>query len=166
MPRLITSQNRRPALHNDEVLAGALIDLVGFLNSPQRDEILLREANVALDRALFPLLVRLGANGALGVVQLANLVGRDHSTVSRQLAKLEMLGFIVRSARRDDQRMRAAKITGKGAKVVSAITAARLRLFNRLFAAWSHEDRKAVGRLVRKLADTMQRTADQAAEAR
>ncbi|MEJ0066289.1 MAG: hypothetical protein WDM85_13435 [Caulobacteraceae bacterium] len=42
----------------------AMIELVGLFNSPQRDDLLLREAGVALDRALFPLLVRLGMSGA------------------------------------------------------------------------------------------------------
>jgi hypothetical protein len=32
----------------------ALIDVVGFLNRPQNDIVLLREAGVSLDRALFP----------------------------------------------------------------------------------------------------------------
>jgi hypothetical protein len=35
----------------------ALLDLVGFINRPQNDAILLRDAGVSLDRALFPLLV-------------------------------------------------------------------------------------------------------------
>jgi len=145
--------------HKDELLAGALIDLVGFLNSPQRDDVLLREAGVSLDRALFPLLVRLGAQGALGVGELADLVGRDHSTISRQIAKLETLGLIARRARGEDQRVRAAEITKEGEVVARAIGAARQRLFDRLFASWSDEDREAVGRLNRKLADALLRAA-------
>ena len=46
---------------NMDRLASAFIDLVGFLSSPRRDGALLREARVSLDRALFPLLVRLDA---------------------------------------------------------------------------------------------------------
>jgi DNA-binding MarR family transcriptional regulator len=141
--------------HKDGVLAGALLDLVGFLNSPHRDDLLLREAGVSLDRALFPLLVRLGAHGALGVVELADQVGRDHSTVSRQIAKLESQGLVVRRSRDDDHRVRAAKITPEGENVVQAITLARQILFDRLFSTWSKNDREAVGRLTRKLADAM-----------
>ena len=73
-----------------------MLDLLGFLNSPQRDDALLREAGVDLDRALFPLLVILGVRGALGVAELADQVGRDHTTVSRQLAKLESLDLVAR----------------------------------------------------------------------
>ena len=47
-------------------LHGALMDLVGVLNRPEPDARLLREAGVKLDRALFPLLVRIGARGPKG----------------------------------------------------------------------------------------------------
>ena len=50
--------------HDLDLLAGALIDLVGALNSPRQDEVLLREAGVTLDRALFPLLVRIARAGS------------------------------------------------------------------------------------------------------
>ena len=39
------------------VLHGALLDIVAVMNRPQRDEALIKEAGIALDRALFPLLV-------------------------------------------------------------------------------------------------------------
>ena len=38
-------------------LHGALMDIVSVMNRPQRDEQMVREAGIALDRALFPLLV-------------------------------------------------------------------------------------------------------------
>ncbi len=138
-----------------DLLAGALRDLVGMLNSPRQDEILLREAGVSIDRALFPLLVRIGASGSLGVVELAEQVGRDHSTVSRQTAKLESMGLIAREPAANDRRVRKAIITADGERTVHAITRARRRLFAKLLADWSVEDRRALARLNRKLADTM-----------
>ena len=56
-----------------------------LMNRPQRDRALLQEAGVSLDRALFPLLIVIERKGLL-VVELADLVGRDYTTVSRQLA--------------------------------------------------------------------------------
>jgi len=35
------------------VLHGALLDIVGAMNRPQRDEMLIKEAGIRLDRALF-----------------------------------------------------------------------------------------------------------------
>jgi DNA-binding MarR family transcriptional regulator len=141
--------------HNVDALAGALLDLVAFLNSPRQDDVLLREAGVSIDRALFPLLVRVGAAGSLGVVELADQVGRDHSTISRQTTKLESLGLIARRQGEEDQRMRRAILTAEGRRVVRAITAARRRLLGKLLSEWSPEDRHALARLNRKLADAM-----------
>lgn len=140
---------------NWDKLGGALIDLIGLLNSPQRDEALLREAGVRLDRALFPLLVRLGVRGELGVGELAEQAGRDHTTVSRQLAKLESLGLIERCESRADRRTRAARLTGEGKRMVRAITLARRRLLSEALADWSEADRAALADLNRRFADAL-----------
>ena len=49
-----------------------LIDVVGIFNQPRNDVILLREAGVSLDRALFPLLVLIQRRGPLGVGALVD----------------------------------------------------------------------------------------------
>jgi hypothetical protein len=67
-------------------LHGALLDIVSAINRPQRDEALIREAGIALDRALFPLLVGIERFGPIGVVELADRIGCDYTTVSRQVA--------------------------------------------------------------------------------
>jgi DNA-binding MarR family transcriptional regulator len=139
---------------NLDELASAMLDLLGFLNSPQRDDALLREAGVSLDRALFPLLVILGARGALGVAELADQVGRDHTTVSRQLAKLESLDLIARESG-DDRRRRAAALTPAGKKIVRAITQARRRLLSKALAQWSEADCASLAELNRRFADAL-----------
>jgi DNA-binding MarR family transcriptional regulator len=141
--------------HNYDALAQALIDLVGMLNSPRQDEVLLKEAGVSLDRALFPLLVRIGASSTLKVTDLAAQVGRDHSTVSRQTARLEDLGLIKRRPGRADQRAREAVITADGRRLVQAITKARRRLLDKLLGDWSATDLEAIAQLNRRLADAM-----------
>jgi DNA-binding MarR family transcriptional regulator len=126
-----------------------------MLNSPRQDNLLLEEAGVTLDRALFPLLVRIGAAAALNVGMLADQVGRDQSTVSRQTAKLEALGLIRRCAGKSDQRAREAVITADGRRLVQSITNARRRLLERLLGTWSIADVQALARLNRRLADAM-----------
>lgn len=140
---------------NVDRLAGALIDLIGFLNSPQRDEALLSQAGVDLDRALFPLLVALGARGALAVAELADLVGRDHTTVSRQLAKLESLKLVERFETDSDRRRREAQLTENGAGIVRAIARARRQLLSKALAGWSEPDRSALADYIRRFADTL-----------
>ena len=139
----------------DEIRAlhDALLDVMGILNAPQRDDALIAEAGIALDRALFPLLVRIGRKGPIGVVELADLAGRDHSTVSRQVAKLESLGLVARAPGRDDRRIREAVVTKKGLAMTRALDRARERLIGPKLARWSGKDRAQLIRLLRKLVD-------------
>ena len=132
-----------------------MIELMGLLNSPQRDDLLLQEAGVVLDRALFPLLVRLGMSGPLSVAGLADQAGRDHTTISRQLAKLESLGLIVREGGDSDRRVRTAKLAPAGDQIVQAITAARRRLLSRVLAAWTKADLASLARLNRRFVDAL-----------
>lgn len=140
---------------NLDALASALIDLVGCMNSPRQDDVLLREAGVSLDRALFPLLVRIGASTSIGVAELAEQAGRDPSTVSRQIARLEELGLVGRQPGKKDLRIREARITSAGARTIHSITAARRRLLDQLLSDWTGEERETLPRLLRKLADEM-----------
>lgn len=141
----------------DEIrqLHGVLVDLVGFMNQPQRDAALIREAGVALDRALFPLLVAIERRGPIGVVELAGLVGRDHTTVSRQLGTLGHRKLIARRLSPLDGRSREAIITQKGREIIKALDAARERMASAVFADWSDRDIKDLVRLMRRLADGM-----------
>ena len=140
---------------NIERIAGALVGLIGYLNSPQRDDLLLREAGVVLDRALFPLLVRLGVLGPLSVGDLAAQAGRDHTTISRQLARLEALGLISRESGGGDRRVRAAALTDAGRAVVGDITAARRRLLSRALGDWPEQDLALLATLNQRFLDAL-----------
>jgi len=143
---------------NDEIrrLHHALVDLMGLMNRPQRDSALLEEAGVSLDRALFPLLIVIERKGPIGVVELAELVGRDYTTVSRQITKLASLSLITRRLSKTDNRVREAVITAKGKRMTSAIDAARERMAATLFAKWSKGDLQDLTRLLRRFADDLQ----------
>jgi DNA-binding MarR family transcriptional regulator len=133
----------------------ALIDVVGFFNRPQNDAILLREAGVSLDRALFPLLVLIQRRGPLGVGKLADRVGRDYTTVSRQVAKLESLGLVARRPGKADRRVTAAVVTEKGRAMSEVLDAARERLAAKALAGWSEQDLEELARLLRRFADNL-----------
>lgn len=134
----------------------ALVDLMGLMNRPQRDSALLQEAGVSLDRALFPLLIVVERKGPLGVVELSEFVGRDYTTVSRQVAKLDSRGLISRRPSKADNRVREAVITAKGKEVTSAIDSARERMATLLFAQWTKRDLQELTRLMRRFADDLQ----------
>lgn len=136
-------------------LHGSLLEIVSVFNRPQRDEAMVREAGISLDRALFPLLVLVERLGPIGVVELADRVGRDYTTVSRQVAKLETLGLILRQAGASDRRVRESVITAKGKVMTDRIDDARENMGRLIFASWDEDDVDHLVRLMRKFADAM-----------
>lgn len=133
-------------------LHGALLTVVSVMNRPQRDEAMVREAGISLDRALFPLLVGIERVGPIGVVELADRVGRDYTTVSRQVAKLESLGLVERQGGVHDRRVREAVVTPKGKLMTDAVDAARERIARSIFANWETQDFEELVRLLQKFA--------------
>jgi len=133
----------------------ATLDLVGVMNGPQRDLAILGEAGLTLDRTLFPLLVLVDRIGPVGTVALADHVGREYTTVSRQLDRLEGLGLIERRVSSFDRRVREAIVTPAGKTMIQAIDAARARLMHAAFADWRREDIDALAMLMRRFADAL-----------
>ena len=133
----------------------SLIDIVGVMNQPERDAAMLDAAGLTLERALFPLLVLVERLGPIGVVDLAGRVGRDYTTVSRQVARLEDHGLVTRHAGKTDRRVREAAITPAGKVATDAVDAARERMAQALFRDWNSEEFDELVRLMRKLADGM-----------
>jgi DNA-binding MarR family transcriptional regulator len=136
-------------------LHDAVLDIVSAMNRPQRDEELIAQAGIRLDRALFPLLVVIERFGPIGVVELADRVGRDHTTVSRQVAKLEALGLADRRENPNDRRGRDAVITSKGKAMTDLLDGAREKLAGAIFATWDAQDLDELVRLMRKFADAV-----------
>lgn len=136
-------------------LHAAVLDIVAVMNRPQRDQALIREAGIPLDRALFPLLVSVEKFGPIGVVELADGVGRDYTTVSRQVAKLESLGLVERRGSVADRRVREAAVSAKGRAMTKRVDAARDRMGRAIFKTWDPRDIDDLARLMRKFADAM-----------
>ena len=134
-------------------LHAAVLDIVAAMNRPQRDEALIKEAGIPLDRALFPLLVGIERFGPIGVVVLADRVGRDYTTVSRQVAKLESLGLVERRGSAADRRVREAVISSKGKAMTDLVDAARERIGRAIFESWDVPEIDELVRLMRKFAD-------------
>lgn len=143
--------------HQIRKLHAALLDIVSVLNQPQRDAALIKAAGIPLDRALFPLLVGIERFGPIGVVELADRVGRDYTTVSRQVAQLESLGLVERQGSVVDRRVREAVVTPKGKTMTERVDAARERIGRAIFATWDVHEIDELVRLMRKFADAVSR---------
>jgi DNA-binding MarR family transcriptional regulator len=147
---------------SDELHA-VLLQLNGYMNRPDLDQAFLARAGVKLDRALFPLLTRIGLSHPISVVELASLVGRDHSVVSRQAAKLEALGLVDRLAAQGDQRVRRLEPSATGWKMLDQFAVARRKFVSERLGGWTDEERRVLLDLLRRLSATIggiEKTAD------
>ncbi|ABC90819.1 probable transcriptional regulator protein, MarR family [Rhizobium etli CFN 42] len=163
----MTSRKNVQNTHMSEKLRelhGSLIEIVSVMNRPQRDEQMVREAGISLDRALFPLLVTVERLGPIGVVELADRAGRDYTTVSRQVAKLESLDLIERRGSAADRRVREAVISAKGKAMTDRIDAAREKIGRAIFESWDEHDFNELVRLMRKFAQDIGGDIDKDAE--
>ena len=145
--------------HNDydiTMFHGALLDIIGVMNQPARDEQLLQAAGVQLEQLLFPLLVAIGRRGPIGVVELADNLGRDYTTVSRQVKKLEAQGLAHKQPNANDRRISEVTLSEQGQAIFAQIARARQKLMNQVLANWSPDEVQALFTLTRKYADSLQ----------
>lgn len=136
-------------------LHDAMIDIASVMNRPQRDEGMVRDAGIALDRALFPLLVVIEQRGPIGIVELADRVGRDYTTVSRQVGKLESLALVERQKGETDRRVHKTVIAPKGKAMTDKVDAVRERNARAIFSTWEPQEVDDLVRLMRKFADAI-----------
>jgi DNA-binding MarR family transcriptional regulator len=137
-------------------LHAVFLAMVGYFNRPEPDAMMIVAAGIKLDRALFPLLSRIGLAGKISVVELGHITGKDHSTVSRQVAKLERLGLVKRAPDPKDGRVSHLVPTADGEKLLGQLRTARRAAIRCWFADWSAADRKMLLTLltrVRGMAD-------------
>lgn len=141
-------------------LHDAVLSIVAVINRPDRDDLLIREAGIQLDRALFPLLVLVERYGPLGIVDLAGRVGRDHSVVSRQIARLIALGLLRRETDVADRRLRRAVATEDGRAMARRIDGARERMGRKALEGWSMEEIDTLRRLMQRYAGALDAVAE------
>ena len=134
-------------------LATAFSDLSAHLNQPSLNQRVLEDAGVSLDAALARLLVGVHRHGPIGVVDLSDRSGRDHTTVSRQVAKLAELGLVERKVSNEDRRVSEIAATASGARVARAVSEAHQKLVQPVLDGWKERDVVELTRLMRRLAD-------------
>jgi DNA-binding MarR family transcriptional regulator len=134
----------------------SLISIVSVTNRPRDDERLISEAGVQLDQALFRLLVAIERVGPIGVVELADRLGRDYTTISRQVAKLERMELVIRHQNSEDRRMREAVVSARGKAMTDQIDQARERLARGILRDWAAEDITNLARLMRRFAEDLE----------
>ena len=139
-----------------KMLHEALLQIVNVLNRPQGDNVILTRAGVSLDTALFPLLVRISMAGNLAVGELADQVGRDYSTVSRQVTRLEALKLVQSGPSETDRRQRLLTATEAGKNTAKKIDRARHSVMSEALDGWSAAEITELARMTTRLAAAMQ----------
>lgn len=97
--------------------------------------------------------MRIEHRGPVGVVELAKLSGRDHTTVSRQVTTLEGLGLVRRETSTADRRQRAVSMTQKGRNLTALLDTAREKMLVKTLSGWNARDLKLLANLLRRFAD-------------
>jgi DNA-binding MarR family transcriptional regulator len=131
-----------------------LTTIVRWGNLPRVRERFTAVAGMVLDRASYSVLFRL-EEGPARLSDLAQKVGVDISTLSRQVHHLEASGLVGRSVVEEDRRAALLAVTDKGRDLVRRIRAAKRAAITEMLEHWTAEERTELGRVLGRLADEM-----------
>jgi len=132
-------------------LRSAVGDLVAVVNQSPLGGRLAREAKLPPDPALLRIAGVVYRFGPIGLVDLAERAGRDHTTISRQVAKLEELGLVERRPSPTDGRVSEVALTAKGRRTGEMFFAAQEKVVAPILDKWSEKDLADLVRLTRRL---------------
>ncbi|MGO4250601.1 MarR family winged helix-turn-helix transcriptional regulator [Paenarthrobacter sp. RAF54_2] len=90
--------------------------------------LLVERSGVSIDRSMISILTRLSATGTLRISDLANRLGLDRSTLSRQVAAAVTAGYVSRTTDESDSRAYLVSMTDEGKAAYRAVRLARTRI--------------------------------------
>lgn len=99
------------------------------------------KARNSMDRAAYLLLNRLDREGPMGVKALAEGMGIDSSTVTRQVAPLVETGLVKRTSHPDDGRAVVLALSPRGEARLTEVRESRRALMALVTADWTTEER-------------------------
>lgn len=110
-----------------------------------------------LDRSSYTLLHHLASHGKVGVKALAEALGLDTSTISRQTSVLMEKNYVVRVPDPQDGRSSYFEITALGSEKLAKAHEIRLERYGQIFADWSAADCQTFSELLARLNRKLQR---------
>ncbi|OMF18877.1 MarR family transcriptional regulator [Paenibacillus sp. FSL H8-0548] len=135
----------------------ALIELVSIMNRPDRDKKMITNAGVNLEAATFRVLVGIAHLQSTSVGDLAAMMGKNYSSVSRQIDKLEIAGLVNTYPSSSDSRIRVSELTKYGEEINAMISLARERVMREALADWTLEEKNGLLNNLRRLFESLQR---------
>jgi len=136
-------------------LIQALVQIVSFFNRTDRDQAFIKNAGVDLEATSFQLFVTIGRMQPSNVSDLANILGKSHSSTSRQIDKLEKKGLVITKNDETDARIRSIRLSESGEKLKQVLDATRIDNINNALSDWSTKDKKSLLSNLNHLADTL-----------
>ncbi len=131
-------------------LKAAVIDLAAYVNQTPLSGRLLQNTKLPLDASLLRVAGYILQYEPIGVMELAQRVGRDHTTVSRHVTKLEGFGLVEKRESAADKRISEVVLTSKGRATAQLLLAAQDKLIAESLASWSDKDLDDLIRLMRR----------------
>lgn len=135
----------------------ALIDIFSLLNRQDRDRKMIANAGVNLEAAAFRVLGGIAHLQSTSVGDLAAMMGKSYSSVSRQIDKLESAGLVHSYPSSSDSRVRVSELTSSGKEIMAMINHTRERMMQEAMSDWTKEDKENLLLLLRRLYDTMKK---------
>ncbi|MFC6261409.1 MarR family winged helix-turn-helix transcriptional regulator [Levilactobacillus fujinensis] len=134
----------------DNQIFEALFEIVTFFNQTEEDRKLLERAHVKLDAPTLPIIMRVDHQPGISIGELADQIGRNHSSISRQVDKLIAAGWLEETERRD-KRVRQVILSPNGKQTVHQIKIAREAAIRQRLAKYSDADRGELLRVLQRL---------------
>ena len=100
------------------------------------------KARNSMDRAAYLLLNRLDREGPMGVKALAEAMGIDSSTVTRQVAPLVDTGLVKRTSHPEDGRAVVLALSPRGRGRLGEVRDSRRQLMAKVTEDWSPQERE------------------------
>lgn len=157
-----------PRARTDDPLAGVELALTRLMRQMTRPTVyrwLAAAGGVPLDRPSYGVLVRIAEAAPVRLTDLAESLGIDISTVSRQVRDLERTGLVLRTCDPSDQRASRLSLSEDGQAILARVRGARQEAMRRLLADWTQTDQALLARLIGRLAEDMEGLGQQAAPA-
>ena len=119
-----------------------------------------------LDGPAFGLLMRLREHERARPSALAEAMGVDLSTVSRQIAGMEAAGWVVRERDARDGRASLVAVTATGRDILDRSLEARGRQLGELLGTWTEDERRQLAALLGRLNHTIEERSGNVTDAR
>lgn len=150
----ITTCGRNGEIMENELIQ-ALVTIVSFFNRTDRDKAFIKDAGVNLETTSFQLFVTIGRMQPTNVSDLANILGKSHSSVSRQIDKLEQKGLVTTKDAEVDARIRSIQLSKSGEQLKQILDATRVNNISMALTSWTDAEKQSLLVNLKHLAATL-----------